>query len=167
MQPEHTKILEQLRAAFPAKPIQAEDAFRERGATYLDAQPYMKQIEGKTWEELDRAYLVMRHDALSFLGTRHIVAVLPVYLRSLVEEGSRSHATYTLLHLLTKRGPKKKPGISRLRFEALIGALTPAQRAVIAVILRAFAATHEDGSLGFAAQTAFEDHWKTYLPAGS
>ena len=164
---EHTEILEQLRAAFPARPIQAEDAFRDRGATYLDAQPYMKQIEVKTWEELDRAYLVLRHDALSFLDTRHIVAVLPVYLRSLVEEGARSHATYTVLNLLTRRGPKEKPGISRTRFAALVGALTPVQCAVIAVILRAFAAKYEGESLGFAAQTALEDHWKTYLPAGS
>ena len=166
MQPEHIEILEQLRAAFPAEPIQAEGAFRD-GGIYPDAEPYMKQIEGKTWEDLDGAYLVMRHDALSFLSTRHIVAVLPVYLRSLVEEGGWSHAAYTLLHLLTRRGPNGKPGNSRTRFAALVGVLTPAQCAVIAVILRTFATKYEGESLGLAAQTALDDHWKTYLPAGS
>jgi hypothetical protein len=167
MLPEHAKILDQLRTAFPAKPIQSEEAFRDRGATYADAQPYMKHLEGKTWEELDRAYLVMRHDALSFLGPRYIAAVLPVYLRSLVEEGAGSPAVYTLLHLLTKRGPQKKQGNSRTRFAALVGALTPEQCAAIAVILRAFAAKYEGERLGFAAQTALADQWKIYLPAGS
>jgi hypothetical protein len=167
MQPDHTETIEQLRAAFPAKPIQSEGAFQERGAGFLDAATYKQQIEGKTWEELDPAYLVMHHDALSVLGTRHLVAVLPVYLRSLVEEGVESLAAYALLHALTRRGPKKKPGTSRSRFDELVDALTPAQRVVIATVLRAFAATDESGSLGFAAQAALEEHWKTYLPAGA
>ena len=166
MQPEHSEILAQLRAAFPAKPIQAEGAFDDRGAPNIDAESYKKQIDGKTWEDLNGAYLVMCPDALHCLGTRHIVAVLPVYLRSLVEEGAGSPAVYALLHLLTRRGPKKKPGNSRTSFAALIGALTPAQSAVIAVILRAFSAKYEGERLGFAAETALED-WKTYLPAGS
>lgn len=167
MQLDHTEIRDQLRAAFPAKRIQSEGAFRDWGTTYLDAQPYMKQIEGKTWEELNRAYLLIRCDALGFLGTSHLVAVLPVYLRSLVEEGGRSHAAETVLLLLTKPGPEKKTGIKLPRFEALIGALTPAQCAVIAVVLREFAAMGEGGSPGRRAEAALAAHWKTYLPAGS
>lgn len=163
MQPDHAKILEQLHTAFPARPIHAQGAFRDLGAPNLDAQSYMKQIEGRTWEELDRPYLLRCHDALSVLGVPHIAAVLPVYLRSLMEDGAGSPAVYALLHLLTKRGAKQKPGISRTRFGALVGELTPAQCAVIAVVLRAFAVEVEGESLGFAAQAALED-WKTYLP---
>src|SRR5256885_5503333 len=48
-------------------------------ASYSDVTPYMKQIDGKTWEELDRSFLLRRYDALGFLGTNHLVAVLPLY----------------------------------------------------------------------------------------
>jgi hypothetical protein len=167
MQPDQTKLLDQLRAAFPATPIQSRGAFLDWGATYLDAEPYMNQIDGKTWEELDRTYLVMRSDALGFLGTRHLVAVLPVYLRSLLEEGVWSPAADTLMLLLTKPGPEKKAGIKLPRFEALAGALAPAQGAAIAAVLRAFAATDPGGSLGEAAHAALERHWQTYLRDGS
>ncbi len=160
-------LLAQIRAAFPAEPIRAEGAFSDWGGTYLDARPYMAQLEGKaSWEELDRTYLVIREDALSFLGTRHLVAVLPVYLRSLVEEGVWSRAKYTVIGLLTKPGPDQKTGIKRPRFEALVEALTPAQRAVIAAVLHGFAMTNALGSPGQAAGIAFVLAWQTYLPAG-
>jgi hypothetical protein len=164
MQPSLTTLLEQLRTAFPAKPIQSKGAFHDWGATYLDAEHYAKQLEGKTWQEVDRAYLITRSDALGFLGTRHLVAVLPVYLRSLIEDGVWSHAADPLLLLLTKPGPDKKTGLKLPRFEALVDALNPMQCAAIAVVLRAFAATDETGSLGKRAQAALERHWKAYLP---
>lgn len=167
MQLTNAKLSEQLRAAFPSKVIQSEGAFQGWGATYLDAEPYMKQIEGKTWEELDRSYLIMRSDALGFLGTRHLVAVLPVYLHSLIEEGVWSQGSETLMLLLTKPDPTKKTGIKPTRFKAFVGALTRAQCVVIAVLLRAFAATDERGSLGKAADVALERYWNTYLAPGS
>jgi len=166
MQPSLTTLVDQLRAAFPAKPIQSEGAFHDWGATYPDAEPYAKQLEGRTWEEVDCAYLITRSDALGFLGTRQLVAVLPVYLRSLIEDGVWSHAADPLLLLLTKPGPDKKTGLKLPRFEALVDALTPTQRSAIALVLSAFAATDETGSLGMAAHTALQRYWKTYLPDG-
>jgi hypothetical protein len=70
MLPEHATILEQLRAAFPAAPIDSARAFDDRGTTYPDAEPYAQHLEGKAWEQLDRSYLITRADALGFLGTR-------------------------------------------------------------------------------------------------
>lgn len=167
MHSNQTQLLEQLRAAFPATPIEAEGAFDDWGVTYLDAEPYMKQIDGKTWQQLDRAYLVTRSDALSFLGTRHLVTVLPVYLSSLLEEGVWSAAADTLMLLLAKPGPEKKTGLKLDRFEALVAALSPLQRAAIASVLSTFAATDPNGSLGEAAHAAVERHWQSYLPAVS
>jgi hypothetical protein len=163
MQPSETTLLEQLRTAFPAKPIQSAGAFHDWGATYPDGEQYAKQIEGKSWLEVDRAYLLTRSDALGFLGTRHLIAVLPVYLRSLVEEGVWSHAADSLVLLLTKPSADQKTGITLPRFEMLVDALTPAQRTAIAEVLRAFAATDEHGSPGKRAQVALERYWKTYL----
>jgi len=166
MQPEHAGLLKQLRVAFPPEPIRAAGAFSEWGVTYLDIEPYSQHIDGKTWEQLDRAYVITRSDAIGFLGTQHLIAVLPVYLRSLLEEGVWSVALYSVLSILTKPGPEKKTGIKLPRFQALVEALTPAQRTVIAAILRAFAATDEGGTPGTEACLAIESYWKPYLPDG-
>lgn len=164
MQPEQTNLIEQLRAAFPLEPIRSAGAFDDWGTTYPDAEPYAQHLEGKTWEELDRAYLTRRSDALSFLGTRHLVAVLPVYLRSLVEEGVWSPAADTLMLLLAKPDASKKTGIKLPRFQALLGAITPEQGRVIAAVLNAFAIADQGGSLGEAARTTLERDWQAYLP---
>jgi len=78
MQPEHA-VLEQLHAAFPVEPIDFARAFDDWGTRYPDAERYARHLEGKTWEQLERAYIIMRADALGFLGTRELIAVLPVY----------------------------------------------------------------------------------------
>ena len=88
MQPDATMaIIEQLRSAFPANEIDSRDAFAPWRATYLDGADYAKQLDGKSWNELDRSYLDRRSDALGFLSTKHLVAVLPAYLAELVEGG--------------------------------------------------------------------------------
>lgn len=167
MQPEHTYLLEQLRAVFPAEPIRAACAFVDWGMAYLDVEPYSQHIEGKPWEELDRAYMITRSDALSFLGTRHLIAVLPVYLRSLLEDSVGSPSAETMIPLLTKPGLEKKTGLKLQRFQALVDALTSAQRTVIAAVLRAFATRDEYegeyGSPGQAAIAALERYWETCL----
>jgi len=167
MQPEHATVLEQLRAAFPAEPIDSAGAFDDFGTTYPDAEPYAQHLEGKTWEQIDRSYIITRSDALGFLGTRHLVAVLPVYLRALLEDGVWSTSGDALILLLTKPDPGKKTGIKLPRFEALVGALSLAQRAAVAAVLRAFAATDEGGSLGERARAALEHYWNAYLPGGA
>lgn len=167
MLPEHATVLEQLRGAFPVEPISSAGAFDSWGTTYPDAEPYAKHLEGKTWEQLDPGYIIMRSDALGFLGTRQLVAVLPVYLRGLLEDGVWSASGDTLILLLTKPDPGTKTGLKLQRFEALVAALTPAQRAAIATVLRAFAATDEGGSLGDRARAALERHWTAYLPGES
>jgi hypothetical protein len=166
MQLENAKTVEQIRTAFPARPIQAESAFTQWGASYPDARPYMEQLEGRTWDQLDREYIVRRSDALGFLGTRHLIAVLPVYLCALVEDGVWSSATGMLTLILAKPIAGKDSGIGMARFDALVEALTDAQRAAVAAALRAFAEGDEDGSLGQAARAALDGHWKIYLPAG-
>jgi hypothetical protein len=167
MQLEHAKNLEQLRAAFPATPIQSEGAFAQWGTSYPDARPYMEQLEGKRWDQLDRAYFARRSDALGFLGTHHLVAVLPVYLCALVEDGVWSPTAGMLTLILARPLPGKNTGLGAARFEALIEALTDAQRTAVASALGAFAETDEDGSLGQAARAALDGHWKRYLPVGT
>lgn len=164
MKPEHAKILEQIRAGFPATPIDAEGSFGPFGTSYPDARPYKEQLAGKSWEQLDRAYVVRRSDALGFLATRHLAAVLPIYLCAMVEDGVWSPATGMLTLILAPPPAAKTTGLGVARFEALVEALTTEQRAAVATALNAFADQDPDGSLGQAARAAFDGHWKTYLP---
>lgn len=149
-------LVEQLRAAFPAERIDGEAAFAQWGRTYLDAGEYAQAINGKTWEELDTGYIVRRHDALGFLSTHELVQLLPVYLRSLVEEGVMSPALDAVLVELTK--PTSEPASGR--FDALVGALSAPQRKVIATVLGYIAEQDRDGSPGRAAVVALNSAWK-------
>jgi hypothetical protein len=164
MQLEHGKILDQIRAAFPTRPIESEGAFSEWGTSYPDARPYAEQLEGKSWDQLDRAYIVRRSDALGFLGTRHLAAVLPVYLCALVEDGVWSPSAGLLTLILAKPLPGSDTGLGNARFDALIEVLTDTQRTAVACALRAFAETDEGGSLGQAALDCVNGHWKIYSP---
>lgn len=167
MQPEKLRILDEIRAAFPAAPIQADGAFTQWGTSYPDARSYREQLDGKTWEQLDRTSLVRRSDALGFLGTQQLVAVLPAYLSALIEEGVWSPAAGILTLILAEPHPGSDAGLGQARFSSLVEALSDAQRKVIATVLRAFAKADEGGSLGDAAREAFEGHWQLYLPAAT
>lgn len=153
MLPTQADVLAQIRAAFPAEPIRFEGALTGG----LDDGAYREHVEGKTWEGLDRAYVLSRSDALSFLDTRHLVAVLPVYLRSLVEDGTRTSVPDTMVLVLNRKNQK--------RFEELVGALDPAQRAAVVAVLELFAET-ESGQPADAARAALE-RWKAHLRTGS
>lgn len=136
------ELIERLHSAFPAERIDGEAAFAERGGGYPDAVAYARAIDGKTWLEVDAAYIVRRHDALGFLSTRELVQLLPVYLRSVVEDGVMSPALDAVIVTLTRPT------------SALVAALGPAQRQVIAGALRWIADDDPGGSPGAAARAA-------------
>lgn len=135
------KTVETIRQAFPQVVID----FAKATTGGLDGGEYRQHVDGKTWETVDSAYLVKRNDALSFLDAPHIVAVLPVYLTSLVVDGSRTSLPDTLLLVLSRK--------SEARFAELFDALTGGQRAAVIAALDAFAAK-EDGSLAESARAA-------------
>ena len=151
-----------LQAAFPCEPIAAAGAFTSWGATYLDAEPYAAHLDGKSWEELDRAYLAQRWDALGFLSTRQLVAVLPAYLLSMLEHPF-SNLPGMVASVLTEPSKERK-GLGKRRFAALVEALAEPQRAAIASALRQFTLEHpgEDS-----VRVALESFWDGYLPAGA
>ena len=159
MKPRHGQLQDQLRAAFPGDPIVAAGAFASWGATYLDAVPYAEQLDGKPWEELDRDYLAVRADALGFLSTRQLVAVLPAYLMSMLERPT-SDVPGMLMLILTKPDKQRK-GLGKRRFTELVEALTATQRTAIASALRQYAAEHPEDD---AARIPLESFWDGYLP---
>ena len=144
---------EALRAAFPAEVIHGSAALAQWGGSYPDAAAFRKAIDGKTWEQLERSYIIKRDDALSFLSTRELVQLLPVYLRSVMEEGLMSPALEAVLVKLTR----PKSGVTRARYDALLAALSPAQRDAITAALQHLADQDPDGSIGRDARAAKSD----------
>lgn len=127
----------------------------------------MAQIEGKTWDQLDRAYIVGRSDALGFLAPRHLAAVLPVYLCAVVEDSVWSPATGMLTLVLARPVGGKNRARDVARFDGIVESLTDAQCTAVAGVLRDLAEKDCGGSLGRAAHDAVEGHWKSYLPVGA
>jgi hypothetical protein len=67
MNPATSTFIDTIKTAFPPEPITAAGAFDQRGVTYPDAADYMRQMDGKTWEELDVTGLLSPNQ-------RHLVA---------------------------------------------------------------------------------------------
>lgn len=154
------QIASDVRAAFPPLQIDGTEAFRERGRTYADASEYSRQLDGKTWEQLDARYLAQQSDALSFLGDRHWLAVLPAYLNLLFVLGPMSLVPGTLILELTK----PEAGAAAREFEALVDGLTEIQRSAVATALRRFVTEYPHD--GERAQIALDRYWSSYLAGG-
>lgn len=140
------EVVGRIRAAFPAVPLDFKGALTGG----LDEGAYRRHVDGMTWLELDPAYVVTRSDVLSFLEPRHLVAVLPVYLRSLVEDGTNTPVPDTLLLVLDRD--------SEPRFDKIFRELNEAQRDVVLAVLQLFAAS-ESGQPADAARHAIES-WR-------
>jgi len=157
-----TEFREELGRAFPATTIDAAGAFDERGGTYPDADEYESQIAGKTWLQLDQEYIARRSDALSFLSTDQLIAVLPAYLDLLLALGPLSPVPETLLPLLTR--PSSDQSSAGKRFGDLSRRLTEPQRHAVTAALRRFAADHP--RYAEPAQRALESFWNTIESEG-
>lgn len=163
MQSKNNEVLEQLRAAFPATEIHSEGAFASWGMTYLDGEAYQRQLSGKRWPEFDRAYLALRSDALGFLGTAHLVAVLPAYLTEMVEADPFSTVPDMLAIVLTMPGSSTDSGLGKKRFNELVAALSAPQRAAVAAVLQRFAEEHAETGTGNAVRLALDVYWHQFL----
>jgi hypothetical protein len=163
MQVEHDEFSAQLRAAFPPLKVDATGAFSAWGKTYSDASEYARQLDGNRWDQWERDYLDLRSDALGFLGTEHLVAVLPAYLDLLATGGSFSQVPYTLLLLLTPPSAGKRgTPLGQKRFDALVEALSPSQRSAVAAALHAFATRYAETPFEGDARFALDKLWSQF-----
>jgi len=162
MQTKQAEVLEKLRAAFPSTKLRSDGAFTSWGMTYPDAEAYGHHLDGKTWEQLDRDYLTRRSDALGFLGTQHLISVLPTYLWTLIENRSWTDLPDLLLTILAKPD-ETNDGLGHQRFGELIDGLSDAQRVAVAAVLWRFTQDHDEAGGVENAQRALDTHWKKYL----
>lgn len=124
----------------------------------------MRQLEGKTWEQLDPTFFARRSDGLSFLGDPYLVEVLPLYLHLLLVFKPSSPVPESLLPVLTRPEPTDKParlyGWRKRRFEGVSALLSDAQKRVVARALQQFVrdAPYEAAP----AELALERYWGAF-----
>jgi hypothetical protein len=151
-------FFDELRAAFPNEKIVATGAFEQWGATYPDGVEYARHLDNKTWDQLDEQYFARRSDGLSFLGTHHLVAVLPAYLKLLFVLGPMSPVPETLLPMLVK--PDDTASKLGKRFDEMTRALSLRQRAIVAAALARFLAEYP--AYGAPAQLGLDRYWNAF-----
>lgn len=163
----HNPLLDELRQAFPPRPISAEGALDQRGRLYCDGVEYVRQLDGRTWEQLDPIFFARRSDGIDFLSDLHLAAALPLYLHLLVVFKPTSPVPETLLPMLTRPEPTDEPaklfGWQKRRFEGVAALLTDAQKRVVARSLQQFVNDAPDEARP--ALRALRRYWGAFAPA--
>lgn len=157
-------LLEELRMAFPREPIAAAGAFDQRGRFYCDGVDYLREMDGKTWEQLEPPFFARRSDGLDFLSDTHLAAVLPLYLHLLLAFQPTSPVPETLIPLLTRPEPGDEPtelfDWQKRRFEGLTALLTDAQKRVVARALQQF--IEDAPNEAKPAELALDRYWRAF-----
>lgn len=73
-------LLEELRAAFVPTVMRAEDVFIDADWEHCGTFEYRQAVDGRTWEQLDRIFLVEEVHSFGVLSDGVARAVLPAYL---------------------------------------------------------------------------------------
>ncbi len=133
------ELLHELRAAFPPEPIIGAGAFQQRGRLYCDTHEYRRELDGKTWEQLDPRFF-----ARTFKPT--------------------SPVPESLLPLLTRPHPTDEPtSLFEWRNERFVGMVTSLSdtqsKAVAATLLEFVASTPNEAE---PAQRALDRYWRAF-----
>jgi hypothetical protein len=149
--------LENLKHAFPLRPIEPADAFAEWGGTYVDARAFRDGVRGKRWTELEASFLEHHHDALVFLGPSSISEYLPAYVIALVRHDPALSALPSfLLSILTRDRDDE-------RFDARFARLTSVQRRALARTLVAYEAELVGSSRQADVSIALDSYWRAQI----
>ena len=159
--PELARALHALDEAFPARPLDRPDASVPAG--YLSHDRLEADRRGKTWKDLDPAFLRFHHDLLPYLDAGGIADYLPAFVSAVLWE-------------LLDRGPDldvvTASTIAELtrserhaaRFDRTLATLPLHQRRAIALALAAL--ERVEGSLKTDIRQALDSYWSRFLQEG-
>lgn len=171
----HSPLRDQLRTAFPLRHLAIEGVFDEsrysfgspipgfkdyREVVREAADEYLRGIDGKTWEELDRPFLAKSVFELAYFSQRHFVEALPAFLNALIVLDPTSYIPEYLIRVLTPPDPQSLLYERELARFDRVPTLDGAQRAAVAATLRLFVTMFPHQSV--AATTALERYWQAY-----
>ena len=144
-----------LNALFPPRPI-TRAMLEEPTAGWEDYKggDLVQQLEGRSWDELEPAFIEQHHSALRYTGPEAFGALLPAYLRHLLQHRAFNDIPFVVAGELQRYGNPVNVGV----FDARIERLTAAQRAVVKRIV-AFLTTREPMQAAMSA--TFESYWRS------
>lgn len=148
--------IDELRAAFPPRPLDVQSAFAEWGVSYTNVTSFKAGAQGKRWDDLSPRFLEFHHDAPLFLGWPVVGDVLPAYLAAALRRECETGMLPDFLLSALTRGID----FNTARFDAQFGRLTPAQREAIAHALEAWEASLERADLRRPITEALESYWR-------
>ena len=148
--------IEELRSAFPPRPLDVGVAFDEWGVTYLDSASFRAGAEGKRWDELPPAFLEFHHDAPLFLGWPVIADVVPAYLAVALQRAPELDMLPAFLVGALTRGIDNNAA----RFDAQFAQLSLAQRRAIASALEAWAQSLQESDRRRQIRLALKSYWQ-------
>jgi hypothetical protein len=149
--------IDELRVAFPPRPLDVNGAFDEWGRTYLDVQQFQADANRKRWDELPTPFLEFHHNAPLHLGPPVSGDVLPAYLAAALRRDPGLDMLPSFLIDALTRG---LDGNDK-RFDAQFGSLTTAQRAAVARALDAWHGSVEDPKRQRSITDALNSYWRS------
>ena len=121
-----------LAAAFPAVPIDRATIDEPTGRwDYYDDASELRTLEGLTWHQLEPTFLVRHATLINYAGDGLFRAVLPAYLRYLLNERPSNEVPFHVGGQLTR---KDDPDGRRI-FDRRTDPLSTAQRTAIREVL--------------------------------
>jgi hypothetical protein len=149
--------IKNLTTAFPPHAIDPVATFSEWGGTYVDAEKFRQGVRGKTWPDLEPAFLEHHHDALVFFGPSSIADYLPAYLAALLRRDRELSALPSFLLGVLRRSDDAD------RFGERFARLSSAQRLAIAHALVAAEAEAEGSSRQSDITEVLDGYWRSLL----
>lgn len=154
--PDRDALAGALVEAFPARPLTRE-LLTEPAAAWEDYREgdIVQELAGKTWLELDHAFLDRHHSALRYAGPAGFAALLPAYLRRLVEQPAFNEMPFVVAGELKRYGD---PTIEKI-FDERIARLDSKQRATVKRVIESLTTR---APMEAAMAVAFESYWRSY-----
>lgn len=161
------ELLAELRAVFPATPIDATSAWDDHGRLYCDVPEYNSILHGKTWEELDAVRFSRRADALFFLNDEVVAAVLPRAMYLTVTLGPMSDIGEAMWIAVLKNPRPTDKHLARYeweraRFDGMVHNLTDAQRRAVALGIVEFGVRYP--AYRNDVNALLDRYWRAFLP---
>jgi hypothetical protein len=132
-----TNLKQQIAAAFPMTKLSASSYADPHGMwrTYPDCDAFEAGTDGRTWADLDGAFVEEHFMALPWMKPAAFASLLPAYLTALVDGKSQNELPDLLLRQLTRREGREA------EFDARIAKLDANQRAAVTSVLTDLPAT--------------------------
>jgi hypothetical protein len=152
------QVLESIRHAFPALPLDPERTCGNRCATYGEVEEFKSFLLGKTWSSLDADFLDRHHEILYFLPPEGFLELLPAFLATCVENFERRDHLAEFVSSMLQRDMNRPASLEA--FDERVAVMTLAQRRAITLSLQYLAVRFASAWRENPARDALDSYWR-------